>query len=78
MTRDEELRKESDFCRKSAEGARDPSYRRALIELADWWEWQADLARPAILNNSLTRTLGVGSSLKPSDRGQYFAGSEAD
>jgi hypothetical protein len=45
MTRDQELRKESAFCRKSAEGAADPSYRLALMELADWWEWQANLAR---------------------------------
>jgi len=44
MTRDQELREESEFCRRSAEDARDPSYRRALIELADWWEGQADYA----------------------------------
>jgi hypothetical protein len=55
MTRAQELRKESAFCRKSAEDAADPSYRLALIELADWWEWQANLARQPMVAPPGTR-----------------------
>ena len=44
MTRQEELHRQAEFCLKSAQSADDPSYRTALLELAEWWERQADQA----------------------------------
>ena len=44
MARHEELREQAAFCLKSAQTVKDPAYKLALIELAQWWANQADRA----------------------------------
>lgn len=47
MNRQEALA-EARLCVRSAEDSSDPEYRNALLELAGWWNQQADwLSRPA-------------------------------
>jgi len=45
MTRQEELSGQAAFCLRSAQTAKDPIYKLALLELAEWWATQADHAR---------------------------------
>ncbi len=45
MTRQEAL-SEARFCLRSAQSVNDPEYRCALLELAEWWNLQADWAAP--------------------------------
>jgi hypothetical protein len=45
MTRQEEFRGQAAFCLRSAQTTKDPTYRLALLELAQWWANQADHAR---------------------------------
>ena len=41
MTRQEAL-SEARFCLRSAQSVNDPEYRSALLELAEWWNQQAE------------------------------------
>jgi hypothetical protein len=41
MTR-QEANSEAKFCLRSAQSVNDPEYRTALLELAEWWNQQAE------------------------------------
>ena len=41
MTRQEAV-SEAKFCLRSAQSSNDPEYRRAFLELAEWWNQQAE------------------------------------
>jgi hypothetical protein len=41
MTR-QEARSEARFCLRSAQSVNDPEYRSAFLELAEWWNQQAE------------------------------------
>lgn len=43
---------EASFCLRSAESVNDPEYRNALLELAEWWNQQAEWPSESAPNSS--------------------------
>jgi hypothetical protein len=42
VTKEEEFRSQAALCLERARTAKDPSYKLALLEMAQWWAFQAD------------------------------------
>lgn len=47
MTKEEEFRRQAALCLELARTAKDPSYKLALLEMAQWWALQADQTKAA-------------------------------
>jgi hypothetical protein len=67
MTRQEELRGQAAFCLRSAQTAKDPTYRLALLELAQWWAKQADHASTLRTQSDLSSAPMIGGPATPWD-----------
>ena len=60
MTRQDEFRGQAAFCLRSAQTAKDPTYRLALLELAQWWAKQADHASTLRTQSELSSAPMIG------------------